>query len=106
MPASQNSASPKPLTLSMFIPSTSTAHPKVNSHSGASGSQYCKKLPAASTSITHTVSHIKQYSQPIIKDRRSPNASRIKSFILRFGYTIAISARAAITINSSKPAKM
>ncbi|MNW46105.1 hypothetical protein D3C74_233850 [compost metagenome] len=78
---------------------------RLSTHSGTSGSQNCRKLPAAITSITQTASHMKQYSQPKMNEIRSPNASRMKSFMFRPGYTVAISAIAPMTTSSSRPAK-
>jgi hypothetical protein len=77
---------------------------KLNEHKDIAGNQYCKKLPPAITSITHTTNHIKQYSQPITKDTFVPNALCINPFIFTPGNAMSISAIALITIRSNKPA--
>lgn len=104
MPASQNSNSPSVPTLSKLIRIINAAEARLSTHNGTPGSQYCKKLPAAMISMTHTESHIKQYIHPKMKDTFSPNASLTKSFIFLPLYTVAISAIAAITTSSSSPA--
>ncbi|MNP29919.1 hypothetical protein D3C76_1229680 [compost metagenome] len=106
IPASQNSNSPNTPTLNRLTSIMNAAHARLSIHSGTSLNQYCKKLPAAITSMTHTDNHRKQYIHPITKDTLLPNASCTKSFIFLFLYTVAISAIAAITTSSNNPAKI